>query len=82
MWPLLVVITPPGLQYGTREEALIDKLTVRSARFAANRPLVSEGEVETDLYRISKGWAYRYHATTSGCRQILDFLLPGEIVVL
>ena len=48
----------------------------------ANRVLVSDGEVGSGLFRIDRGWAYRYRTTGNGCRQILDFLLPGELVGL
>ena len=67
---------------GDREQALIDSFTVRSMSLPANRPLVSEGEVGLGLFRITRGWAYRYRVSSGGCRQILDFLLPGEIVGL
>ena len=48
----------------------------------ANRLLVSEGEVGIGLFRISRGWAYRFRTSGDGNRQILDFLMPGEIVGL
>jgi len=67
---------------GERETALVDALTLRSAALAPNRPLVSEGEVGTGLYRIVGGWAYRWRRDGGGGRQILDFLVPGEIVGL
>lgn len=65
-----------------REESLIGKLTLRTMALAPNRLLVSEGEVGIGLYRVTSGWAYRYSAGAAGCRQILDFLLPGELVGL
>lgn len=65
---------------GGREQALLDSLTVRAVSLPANRMLVSEGEVGLGLFRIERGWAYRYRMSGGGCRQILDFLLPGEIV--
>lgn len=65
-----------------RETGLIEALTVRSAVLPPNRPLVSEGEVGIALYRIERGWAYRFRRVTNGSRQILDFLMPGEIVGL
>jgi CRP/FNR family transcriptional regulator, anaerobic regulatory protein len=67
---------------GEREGSLVDSLSGRTAALPPNRLLVSEGEVGAGLFRISRGWAYRYRASGNGSRQILDFLLPGEIVGL
>jgi CRP-like cAMP-binding protein len=64
---------------GPRETALIEALTLRSVALPANRPLVGQGEVGVGLYRITRGWAYRFRRHGNGRRQILDFLLPGEI---
>jgi CRP-like cAMP-binding protein len=47
-----------------------------------NRDLISEGEVGVGLFQIVNGWAYRFRREANGCRQILDFVLPGEIVGL
>src|SRR5215207_67073 len=67
---------------GEREGSLLDSLSGRAAALPPNRLLVSEGEVGAGLFRISRGWAYRYRNSSEGCRQLLDFLLPGEIVGL
>jgi CRP/FNR family transcriptional regulator, anaerobic regulatory protein len=65
-----------------REEALVAALTGRSMALPPNRTLVSEGEVGVGLFRIARGWAYRFRMSGNDCRQILDFLMPGEIVGL
>lgn len=65
-----------------REDALVETLTLRAMSLPANRVLVSEGEVGIGLFRISRGWAYRYRTRGNGNRHILDFLMPGEIVGL
>jgi CRP/FNR family transcriptional regulator len=65
-----------------REDALVETLTLRAMSLPANRLLVSEGEVGIGLFRISRGWAYRYRTRGNGNRQILDFVMPGEIVGL
>ena len=64
------------------EAALLASMTRRSASLAPNRALVDEGEIGIGLFLIVDGWAYRYRRGANGCRQILDFLLPGEIVGL
>ena len=67
---------------GDRETSLIETLTLRSVTLPANRLLASEGEVGNSLYRITRGWAFRYRSGTGASRQIIDFLLPGELVGL
>ena len=67
---------------GEREAALIEALTVRQVSLPPNRALVDEGEVGLSLFRIVQGWAFRFRRSGNGCRQILDFLLPGEMVGL
>jgi CRP/FNR family transcriptional regulator len=64
------------------EQALIERFSTRSLTLAPNRDLVSEGEVGVGLFHIERGWAYRFRRGANGCRQILDFVLPGEIVGL
>jgi len=64
------------------ERQLVESLTGRSLSLPPNRLLVDKGEVGVVLYRIASGWAYRFRNSSNGCRQILDFLLPGEIVGL
>ncbi len=64
------------------EQRLVDAMTLRTLALAPNRPLVNEGEVGIGLFRIARGWAYRFRRRADGCRQILDFLMPGEIVGL
>src|SRR5262245_43023185 len=67
---------------GDRESGLVQSLAGRSISLPQNRALVNEGEVGAGLYRLDRGWAFRYRAGCDGCRQILDFLLPGEIIGL
>ncbi len=67
---------------GDSAGSLVDSLTLRSIALPPNRVLVSEGEVGVGLFRIARGWAYRYRTSANGCRQIIDFLLPGEIIGL
>ena len=67
---------------GEREAALIKAMTMRSAILAPNRELVSAGEVGVGIFQVARGWAYRFRRAENGGRQILDFLMPGEIVGL
>jgi CRP-like cAMP-binding protein len=44
------------------------------------RLLVIEGENLSKVLLLTKGWAIRYKSIPDGRRQILNFLLPGDIV--
>lgn len=48
----------------------------------AKHDIVQEGEVGGALYTLYEGWAFRYKKLPGGGRQILDIVLPGEIVGL
>ena len=67
---------------GNSEQQLLEALTGRSLSLPPNRLLVDKGEVGVVLYRITSGWGYRYRSGGGGCRHILDFLMPGELVGL
>lgn len=64
------------------EQALVKAASIRTVSLGPNRPLATEGEIGVELFRIEHGWAYRFRDCSKGCRQILDFILPGEIVGL
>jgi CRP-like cAMP-binding protein len=65
-----------------REQSLVDGMTTRQVSLPPNREIVSAGEVGAGLFIVSDGWAFRYCRIGADCRQIVDFLLPGEIIGL
>src|SRR4051812_4230761 len=63
--------------------ALLDRLFARSARkIEARRDLIRQGETPEVLYLIKSGWACRYKVHRDGRRQIVDFLIPGDLCEL
>jgi len=46
---------------------------------AARRDLIREGESPHFVYLLLDGWACRYKTLADGRRQIVSFLLPGDI---
>jgi CRP/FNR family transcriptional regulator, anaerobic regulatory protein len=63
------------------ELAAIQKYKTDHLRFAAGRdvlPRVPNGH----FYTLLSGWAFRYALVDGGARQILNFLLPGDIIGL
>ena len=45
-------------------------------------PLVREGQGNARLFTLYAGWAFRYKTLSDGRRQILNFLLPGDLIGL
>lgn len=44
--------------------------------------LLSEGSHSAHLYTLLSGWAFRYKSLPDGRRQILNYMLPGDLVGL
>lgn len=44
--------------------------------------LLSEGAHSVHLYTLLSGWAFRYKTLADGRRQILNYMLPGDLVGL
>ncbi|MES2713452.1 MAG: Crp/Fnr family transcriptional regulator [Pseudomonadota bacterium] len=42
--------------------------------------IIAEGDAATHLYTVLRGWAFRYKSLPDGRRQILNILLPGDLV--
>ncbi|MDZ7866988.1 Crp/Fnr family transcriptional regulator [Acidovorax sp.] len=56
----------------------------RSATLAVQSggALVHESQANARLFTLYSGWAFRYKTLSDGRRQILNFLLPGDLVGL
>jgi CRP-like cAMP-binding protein len=48
-------------------------------RFAKGREIITAGNRHEKIYANHDGWLFRYKLLHSGRRQILDFILPGEV---
>jgi CRP-like cAMP-binding protein len=69
-------------QFSEREVALIASLKSAHIAVAQKADIAQAGEVGGSLYTIFGGWAFRYKRLSDGKRQILDFLLPGDLIGL
>ncbi len=54
----------------------------RRSRSSAGAAIVSAGEDSPELYTLYSGWAFRFKTLPDGRRQILNFLLPGDLLGL
>ncbi|SIQ92963.1 MULTISPECIES: Crp/Fnr family transcriptional regulator [unclassified Bosea (in: a-proteobacteria)] len=48
----------------------------------AGSDIIHPGQDDAELYTLFSGWAFRYKSLPDGRRQILNFLLPGDLVGL
>ncbi len=64
------------------EVAFIQSLKVGELSLRARGDIVREGDAADRLYTLLSGWAFRYKTLPDGRRQILNFLLPGDLVGL
>jgi CRP-like cAMP-binding protein len=48
----------------------------------AGQHVVRAGEQITHFHTIHSGWAFRYSLLADGRRQILEFLLPGDMITI
>lgn len=64
------------------EIAFIQQFKRIESRLAAGTWLLTEGNPSGHLYTLLSGWAFRFRTLSDGKRQILNFLLPGDLIGL
>lgn len=57
-------------------------LKVDHRRLPAGAEIVFPGQADAELFTLYSGWAFRYKVLPDGRRQILNFLLPGDLIGL
>lgn len=55
---------------------------VGQRRREAGESIIEAGAAQERIYTLLAGWAFRYSTLPDGRRQILNFLLPGDLVGL
>lgn len=66
----------------TAELKLIQSLRGVQMTKPAGHTLIAEGQQNPPLYTLLGGWAFRFKTLPNGQRQILNFLLPGDLIGL
>jgi len=65
------------------EVEAVAQLRTGQVSLRAKTDIALAGETNgTALYTLFAGWAFRYRSLADGSRQILDFLLPGDLIGL
>ena len=69
-------------QFSSDELAFVGRLKAGEKTFHRRDPIVVAGEDGRLLYSLLSGWAFRYIVLPGDGRQILDFVLPGDLIGL
>jgi CRP-like cAMP-binding protein len=64
------------------ELSIINDIKSDHLTLPAGTEIIHAGADSPDLYTLYSGWAFRFKALPNGTRQILNFLLPGDLVGL
>jgi len=71
----------PAFKSGTPEEInFIQEMKQGEDVFGTGGAVTREGADNTPLYTLLSGWAFRFRTLPDGRRQILNFLMPGELI--
>jgi CRP-like cAMP-binding protein len=64
------------------ELASIQEIKSEHLEMAAGATIIGVGDEAPEVYTLYAGWAFRYKMLSDGRRQILAFLLPGDLLGL
>lgn len=58
---------------------LLNAICARTRQYRAGSDLIGEGDRPSEVFLLVEGWAYRYKILPDGSRQILAYLIPGDL---
>lgn len=71
----------PAFKTGRSDEIdFIQTMKLGEENYGPGETITAEGAADTPLYTLLSGWAFRYRTLADGRRQILNFLLPGDLI--
>jgi CRP-like cAMP-binding protein len=62
--------------------ALLQKVKSAHLTLDAGVDIIAAEQESSEMYTLFSGWAFRYKELADGRRQILNFLLPGDLIGL
>ncbi len=65
--------------FDDQDRAALDRLTMVTRPVVRGQHLIREGDDPTHVFLILEGWAQRYKILPDGKRQIVAFLMPGDL---
>ena len=63
----------------SEEISALEKISARSQRVEARTDIIREGDIPADVLLVQSGLACRYKLLDDGRRQIVAFLIPGDM---
>lgn len=70
-------------QPNSQEEIdFIESIKTGERNLEAGDELIAEHSENADLYTLLSGWGFRFRTLSDGRRQILNFLMPGDLIGL
>ncbi len=69
-------------QKDAEEIDFIDGMKTSQRKIKAGADILIEGQQDPNLFTLLSGWAFRHKTLPDGRRQILNFLLPGDLLGL
>jgi CRP-like cAMP-binding protein len=61
------------------EKQALEDATSEVKDFAAKQDIISQGDTPDDVHLLLEGWAGRYKILPEGERQIMAYLIPGDL---
>lgn len=58
---------------------LLNRICAQTRSYKAGTDLIREGERPNDVFLLVEGWAHRYKILPDGSRQIIAYLIPGDL---
>ncbi len=73
----------PAFKVKTDQEIdFVDSMKIGHRLVTAGAEIIHAGQADAELFTLFSGWAFRQKSLPDGRRQILNFLLPGDLVGL
>lgn len=68
------------LPHSKQELETVQSQKRKESLYGPGEEVIREGQIQVPLFTVLQGWAFRFKSTATGQRQILSFLLPGDLV--
>lgn len=73
---------PTFRDFAPEELSFVSSFKMTELLVEAGSPIIVEGERHPQLYTALGGWGFRYKILEDGRRQILNYILPGDLIGL
>ncbi len=73
---------PTFRAFDEKEIGFVEKFKIGELAAEAGSSILTQGSNSAHIYTILRGWGYRYKTLEDGRLQVLNFVLPGDLVGL